>query len=311
MPRHKTMITTRAQDVVTCDFCLNPTEQFCNSCQVSLCDECITKHKDEFKSLSHECVSFQDRKIQLALPECQDHSGNRCESHCKQCHTSVCINCIWTTHQGHKAERLTRETRIDEIKHEIQEIKIKLLPNFHEEYSNIENKISVAIADFDKVGKENTATRELWHKEVDILFDKIETRRQSHQDKKLDVLRSYQNKLKRMIYEMGETAEHNEGILGTSELSQVNTYKCTLRKYQQKPDKVEIKIPEVNTKKDRGKELSITIDDFKATMTQSTQATPVLIFQPSSYSYSYPKSTLQLASEVADRQSTTSKYPKK
>ena len=271
--RHKTMITTRAQDVVTCDFCENPTKQFCNSCQVSICDECIIKHKDELKSLSHECVPFQDRKIQLALPECQDHPGNRCESHCKQCHKPVCINCIWTTHQGHEAERLTKETRIKEIKHEIKEIEDNLMPKLQKEDSNVDDEVSIAIVDFDKVGRENKETRELWHKEVDTLFDKIETLRQSHQDKKIDALRAYQNKIKGMISKMEETADHDKKVLKSNELSQINTYKCKLREHQETPNKIEIEIPEVNTKKELGKELSIAIGQFKATMTQGTQST--------------------------------------
>ncbi|XP_078309947.1 uncharacterized protein LOC144618154 [Crassostrea virginica] len=271
--RHKTMITTSAQDVVTCDFCSNPTEQFCNSCQVSLCVGCTIKHKDELKSLAHECVPFQDRKIQLALPECQDHPGNRCESHCEQCHKPVCINCIWTTHQGHEAERLTKETRIKEIKHEIQEIEKNLRPNLQKEDSNVENQVLKAIADFDKVGKGNKATRELWHKEVDTLFDKIESLRQSHQDTKLDALREYQSKIKSLISEMEETAVHDKKILKSSELSQINTYRCKFRGYQETPNNIDIIIPDVNTKNDLGNELSVAIGNFKASITQGTYAT--------------------------------------
>nr|XP_022312018.1 uncharacterized protein LOC111117240 [Crassostrea virginica] len=69
--------TSWAQDVITCDLCDKPTQQFCNSCQVNLCDACVKKHRDEFKSLIHEVVPFLERKIQLVFPECREHSGQR------------------------------------------------------------------------------------------------------------------------------------------------------------------------------------------------------------------------------------------
>lgn len=266
--------SSRAQDVIICDFCENPTKQFCNSCQVSLCEDCKTKHKSEFKSLSHEFVPFQDRNITLAFPECRDHPGKRCEAHCKQCHIPVCIKCFMGTHQGHDAEELTQETRIKEIQHEVQEIKKNLIPKCQKEDSNTETAIYNAIVEFDIVGGENKATRELWHKEVDTLFDKIETLRQSHQGKKLDSLRAYQTKIKNLISDMKKTTEHNEKILKSGKLSQINTYQSKLRKYQQDPEKVHSKMPTVNTKIIQGKDLMIAFGDLKATMTQGTQATP-------------------------------------
>nr|XP_022312099.1 uncharacterized protein LOC111117325 isoform X2 [Crassostrea virginica] len=50
--------TSWAQDVIICDLCDKPTQQFCNSCQVNLCETCVKKHRDEFKSLIHEIVPF-------------------------------------------------------------------------------------------------------------------------------------------------------------------------------------------------------------------------------------------------------------
>ncbi|XP_078330467.1 uncharacterized protein LOC144624507 [Crassostrea virginica] len=69
--------TSWGQDVITCDLCNKPTQQFCNSCQVSLCDTCVKKHRDEFKSLLHDIVPFLDRKIQIVFHECQEHCGQR------------------------------------------------------------------------------------------------------------------------------------------------------------------------------------------------------------------------------------------
>ena len=114
-----------AQDVITCDLCDNPTQQFCNSCQVSLCDTCVKSHRDQFKSLIHEIVPFLDRKIQLVCPECQHHPGQRCEANCLQCSEPVCLKCIISgPHKEHEFEELTKayENKKQRIAEDTEEI---------------------------------------------------------------------------------------------------------------------------------------------------------------------------------------------
>ena len=96
------------QDVILCELCDKPTQQFCNSCQVSRCDTCVKRHRDQVMSLIHEIVPFLDRKIQLVCPECQHHPGQRCEEICLQCSEPVCLKCIISVpHKGHEVEELT------------------------------------------------------------------------------------------------------------------------------------------------------------------------------------------------------------
>ena len=107
-PLHSAFYPIPAQDVITCDVCDKPTQQFCNSCQANLCDTCVKKQRDQFNSLPHDIVPFLDRKVQLAFPECQEHSGQRCEVNCKECDTPVCVKCIGLgPHKGHDVEELT------------------------------------------------------------------------------------------------------------------------------------------------------------------------------------------------------------
>ena len=98
-----------AQDVITCDLCNKPTQQFCNSCQVSLCDTCVKKHREDFSSLSHDIVPFLDRKIQLECPECHHHPGQRCGANCLKCSEPVCFKSVISgPHKGHEVEELTK-----------------------------------------------------------------------------------------------------------------------------------------------------------------------------------------------------------
>ena len=137
--------TSWAQDVITCDLCDKAAQQFCNSCQVSLCESCVKKHRDELKSLTHDIVPFLDRKIQVVLPACQKHSGQRCEVNCKECNTPVCIKCIgFGPHKGHDIEELTEyhENKIRKIKSDTEEMKAKLIPKYQKEDVEIGKKIS-------------------------------------------------------------------------------------------------------------------------------------------------------------------------
>ena len=139
--------TSWAQDVITCDLCNKPTQQFCNSCQVSLCIDCVSKHTDAFKSMSHEIAPFLDRKTRLVLPECNEHYGQRCEINCKECNTPLCLKCIVSgTHKGHDIEELTEthENKIRKIKFDTEEIQAKLIPKYQKEDVEIGNKISKA-----------------------------------------------------------------------------------------------------------------------------------------------------------------------
>ena len=128
--------TSWAQDIITCDLCYKAATHFCNSCQVNLCESCLKKHRDEVKSLPHDIVPFLDRKIQVVLPACPEHSGQRCEVNCKECNTPVCLKCIVSgTHKGHDIEELseTHENKIRKIKSDTEEIQAKLIPKYQKE----------------------------------------------------------------------------------------------------------------------------------------------------------------------------------
>nr|XP_022310924.1 tripartite motif-containing protein 2-like [Crassostrea virginica] len=191
--------TSWAQDVITCDLCDKPTHQFCNNCQVNLCETCVKKHRDEFKSLMHEIVPFLERKIQLVFPECKEHSGQRCEVNCKQCNTPVCVKCIVSgPHKGHDVEELieTHEKKIQKIKSDTEEIRAKIIPKYENEDQKIGNIISTTKSKIDDLRKESKELRKLWHQEVDNIFDKIDSLSQSLGEENLIAQQRYHHKKK-------------------------------------------------------------------------------------------------------------------
>lgn len=257
------------QDIIYCDDCEKPSKEFCNSCQVSLCKQCSTKHRDEFQSLSHDIVSFRDKKIQLVSPECHDHAGKRCEVYCKQCYTPVCALCLVESHKGHDGEKLTHETRIKEIEHETQEIQNNLVPHFQKISSSIERIASKCEEDFQKEEKLDEREKQIWIEEVINVFNRIGSTRKSDFDEILETLEAFQNKIKSQMLAMTQKAEQNKNILEKSnDLSQINTYKSNLMEFKNDSDMVDLTLPVLSAKRVRDPDLCIEINNYKATLTQ-------------------------------------------
>ncbi|XP_078328799.1 uncharacterized protein LOC111111908 [Crassostrea virginica] len=269
--------TSWAQDVITCDLCNKPTQLFCNSCQVSLCSDCLSKHTDAFKSMSHEIAPFLDRKTQLVLPACREHSGQRCEVNCKECNTPVCIKCIgFGPHKGHEIEELTEihENKIRKIKSDTEEIQAKLIPKYQKEDIEIGKKISKTKSKTDDLGKESRKLRKLWHQEVDNIFDKIDSLSQSLTEKNLNALQEYHNKIRDLISEMNTIVKQNENLFNSNKLSEVNKYQSKLNEYQDFPEHVDLELPSLRSNIDQGKELIIEIGGFRATLKHMSPPSP-------------------------------------
>nr|XP_022312068.1 uncharacterized protein LOC111117298 [Crassostrea virginica]XP_022312069.1 uncharacterized protein LOC111117298 [Crassostrea virginica] len=266
--------TSWAQDVITCDLCDKPTQQFCNSCQVNLCDTCVKKHRDEFKSLIHEVVPFLERKIQLVFPECREHSGQRCEVNCKKCNQPVCVKCIGLgPHKGHDVEELTEshEIKVRKIKSDTEEIKANIIPKYQNKDQNIGITISKTKSKIDDLGKESKKLRKLWHQEVDNIFDKIDSLSQSLGEENLNALQGYHDKIRNLISEINKIVKENEKLSSSNNLMEVNKYQSKLNEYQDFPEHVDLKFPFLASNIDKGKELSIEIGGFRATLKEMSQ----------------------------------------
>ncbi|XP_022304288.2 uncharacterized protein LOC111111540 [Crassostrea virginica] len=271
------------QDSVTCDLCDNPTQQFCNSCQVSLCDTCVKKHREDFSSLSHDIVPFLDRKIQLVCPECQHHPGQRCEANCLRCSVPVCFKCVISgPHEKHKLEELTKthEKRTQRIAVDTDEIKSELIPKYQGKNITYESSVSETHTQFVDLLNESKKLRQLWHQEVDNIFDKIDSISQSHRKENLNVLHTYHNKIKKLIFEMNKIVEQNEKLLKSKNFSEVNKYKSKLKEFRDFLHNVDLKLPSFHSKIEQGKELSIEFGDYRAILNQMLQTSLLADFPP-------------------------------
>ena len=61
-----------ALDIIICDLCNDqPSQRFCNHCQVSLCLACVDKHQDDNDHQSHDIVTYENRIFQQQLQKTQ------------------------------------------------------------------------------------------------------------------------------------------------------------------------------------------------------------------------------------------------
>ncbi|XP_062592609.1 uncharacterized protein LOC134254059 [Saccostrea cucullata] len=261
--------STLAQDMITCDLCDNPTQQFCNNCQVSLCGVCINEHVESLKSETHDIVPFKDRREQLIFSSCASHPNQKCEGHCQQCDVPVCFRCLTGPHSGHTVIDMSEvvQQMKEEIKKETEEIE-SFISRFTISGANIDQKIYKMIEKFKTMEKEGENLRKIWHEEVDNIFDTLQSTIRTLMDRKLTPLKAQQSMLQDSGKKIKRITKENKRIIKSNKVSDVASYKSELKDFKHISTDVDVKIPSLKFNTVAGKELSIKLKEYKATLRQ-------------------------------------------
>nr|XP_022297008.1 tripartite motif-containing protein 3-like [Crassostrea virginica] len=262
--------TSWAQDVIICNLCENSALRFCNSCQTDLCLDCVGKHLHEFESLSHDIVPFQHRKIRLVLPECEFHPGQRCEVHCQQCQTPVCVKCFTGNHKGHDVVELEEilEKKKEIIRKEKQKTEANILSKYQTRDDNIKTQILKVNAEFAKMKTNMERLRKLWHQEVDDIFDKANNLINSWRDIKISSSSTLQTQIKNKIPEVKQALKHQTEVLKSNDASRIYDFKSNLEELKEIPEVDDVTCLSLIEKTEQGQELQIEIEEFRATLSQ-------------------------------------------
>lgn len=263
-----------AQEVIICDLCEKAAHRYCNNCQVNLSLDCIIKHIDQLDSLSHDIVPFQNRKLQLVLPVCESHAGQRCEAHCQKCQIPVCTKCLIGLHNGHESEEISTlvDRKRQDIRKETEEIEGTLISKFNSTLENIESKITKIKEVYTKEEQEMQELKPIWIQEVNNIFSTAGSLIQSMKEKDLAVLTTNMSELQDIIRNMVLSVEKNKQIMKTKNACDVINFESELAIYRNIPNPdVDITphVPVATTS--QGKELRLKIEKFNATLTQSSQ----------------------------------------
>ncbi|XP_048742724.2 uncharacterized protein LOC125656172 [Ostrea edulis] len=263
-------LISQAKEVITCDLCVKPTQQFCNNCQLSLCVDCVSKHVDKLKYQPHRIVHFKDRKV--AFPECEFHSNQRCEVHCQQCDVPVCLKCMLDLHNGHRVKDMPEifNDKKKKLEKETKEIESTIIPQYKKKNEETKSQISIIMAEFDELEKEKEKHRRFWHKEVDTIFNNLGSLMKSIKTNILSALNSHQSKMKNKIPDMTQTVQQNKKILKSNNVCAVTDYKSQLEEYRNMLTDIDVKVPSLKTNIVQGRELSLELEEYKASLTQTT-----------------------------------------
>lgn len=260
-----------AQDVISCNVCKNPTQQFCNSCQVSLCVKCVPKHVDDEQSMSHDIVHFRNRKVQLVFTECEFHEGQRCEAQCQQCNIPICIKCCIGPHKNHDAVDIDElvERKKQEIQKDTDEIEAKILTDCKKTVAELPAKLKQITAEITKTEQETEKLRKLWHQEVDDIFDKMASVFAAAKNKHSETLKTQEINMKTSIQSMNQTLQRNKAILTSNNAADFTDYKSELNSYRgiNTCAFIDSTKPILKVKTVRGENMSIEVEKTKASLT--------------------------------------------
>lgn len=226
---------------------------------------------DSIQTLKHDVVQFKDRKVQLVYEECGSHSGQRCEAHCSRCNVPICMICVISTHNGHTI-RLMNDVVSDlksEIQHETRDIESNILPLYKEMKKNIEKDIGKSTQKFNSLESDAEKLRKSWQQEVDAIFNKFCSLIKSKRENHLTVLTSHQSLIENQIQEMTKTVQQNNKLHQSNKVSEVTKHQSKLNEYKEIPTIIQQPIPSMKSNTDPGKELTIELEEYKATLKQA------------------------------------------
>ncbi|XP_052676952.1 uncharacterized protein LOC128158234 [Crassostrea angulata] len=235
-----------AQDVHRCDLCETIVQSYCDVCHVNLCTSCIGKHiSDEYDK--HKIVPFQKRRSTLIYPKCETHSRKNCKFQCKDCNNMfVCSSCMASKqHKGHNFVEVTEvfKAKKDDIKKDTKELENHISPTYEEIAFDLENQLANLDGGYDKLTTTMSKQGEQWHREIDIIVNKMKTEISEIKVKHKELLQKHLNDIKQIQSLIKETLHNLRKIEESTEVSPIIEYSSKIREFSKLPPKVQVSLP--------------------------------------------------------------------
>nr|XP_034307137.1 uncharacterized protein LOC117682814 isoform X2 [Crassostrea gigas]XP_034307138.1 uncharacterized protein LOC117682814 isoform X2 [Crassostrea gigas] len=236
-----------AQDVHRCDLCETAiVHSYCDICHVNLCKPCVVDHiSDGYHK--HVIVPFNERRSTLIYPKCEMHPHKSCEFQCKDCNNSfVCSSCMASEqHKGHNFVDVTEvyKTMKDDIKKDTKELENQISPTYEEIALDLENQLANLDGGYEKLTTTISKQGEQWHREIDIVINKIKTDISEIKVKHRDILQKHLNEIKQIQSLIKQTFLALRKIEKSTEVSSAIEYKSKMREFSRPPPKVKVTLP--------------------------------------------------------------------
>ncbi|XP_052677306.1 uncharacterized protein LOC128158479 [Crassostrea angulata] len=237
---------TSAQDVHRCDHCETAiVHSYCDFCHVNLCKPCVVDHISDGYD-KHKIVPFQERRSTLIYPNCGKHPQKNCELQCRECGTFVCSSCMASDqHKGHSFVEVTEvyKTKKDIIEKDTKEYENSISPKYEKIVLDLENQIANLDGGYEKLTTTMSKQGEQWHREIDIVINKMKTEISEIKEKHRDILQKHLDEIKQIQSLIKQTLLAIKEIKTSTELAPTIKYSSKIREFSKLPPKVKVTLP--------------------------------------------------------------------
>ncbi|XP_052679936.1 uncharacterized protein LOC128160621 [Crassostrea angulata] len=236
-----------AQDVHRCDLCETAiVHSYCDFCHVNLCKPCVVDHiSDGYHK--HVIVPFQERRSTLIYPKCGTHTHKNCEFQCKDCNNIfVCSSCMASEQHGrHRFVEVAEvfKTKKDEIIKDTKELENHISPTYEEIACDLENQLANLDGGYEKLTTTMSKQGEQWHREIDIVINKMKTEISEIKVKHRDILQKHLDEIKQIQSLIKQTLQAIRKIEKSTEVSSTIEYSAKIREFSKLPPKIEVSLP--------------------------------------------------------------------
>eukprot|EP00105_Crassostrea_gigas_P029717 XP_011451737.1 PREDICTED: uncharacterized protein LOC105345322 [Crassostrea gigas] len=235
-----------AQDVHRCDLCETAiAHSFCDFCHVNLCKPCVVDHiSDGYHK--HTIVPFNERRSTLIYPKCGRHPHKHCELLCKDCRSFVCSSCMASEqHIGHRFVEVKHEfeTKKEIIKKDKVELGVSISPKYEEIAFELENQLANLDEGYEKLTTEITKQGEEWHREIDIVINKMKTEINEIKLEHESILKKHLNEIKQMQSLINEILIVLGELEKSTEISTAIEYISKIKTFSKLPPRVNVMLP--------------------------------------------------------------------
>ncbi|XP_034309520.2 tripartite motif-containing protein 2-like [Magallana gigas] len=236
-----------AQDVHRCELCETAIlHSYCDFCHVNLCKPCVVDHISDGYD-KHKIVPFKERRSTLIYPKCVTHSRKNCDLQCKNCNDIfVCSSCTASeTHKGHIFVEVSEvyTTKKNAIADEANKIENLISPTYEEIALDLENQLASLNGGYEKLTTAMSKQGEQWHREIDIVVNKMKTEINEIKVKHRDILQKHLDEIKQIQTLIKQTLLAIEELKKSTEVSPTIEYSSKIREFSKLPPKVKITLP--------------------------------------------------------------------
>ncbi|XP_065938069.1 tripartite motif-containing protein 3 [Magallana gigas] len=236
-----------AQDVHRCDLCETAiVHSYCDFCHFNLCKPCVVDHISDGYD-KHKIVPFKERRSTLIYPTCEKHPHKNCDFQCEDCgNIFVCSSCTASKqHKGHNFVEVTEvyNAKKEVIKKETKDLKNHIAPKYEEIARDLENQLANLDGGYEKVTSAMSKQGEQWHREIDIIINKMKTEISEIKVKHRDILQKHLNEIKQIQSLIKETLQTIRKIEKSTEVSSTIEYSSKIREFSKFPPKVQVSLP--------------------------------------------------------------------